>query len=110
MKQKTYPQEVTDEVLAIGQALKTLFEGQNSNLRTLAKFSDMSVNSVKAVLSGKTANIASYSLVAKALGTDLVSVIGTVGATPPSPNLSVPKDEEQEEKPEADPTDDLLIQ
>tara|TARA_R110002074_G_scaffold402324_1_gene607109 strand:- start:171157 stop:171477 length:321 start_codon:yes stop_codon:yes gene_type:complete len=106
MKQKIYPQEVTDEVLSIGQAIKVLFDAQKSNLRTIAKFSGMSVNSVKAVLTGKTANIASYSLVAKALGTNLVDVIQIVGTHPPAPTLAVPAKEEESQ----DPTDNLQIQ
>jgi hypothetical protein len=108
MKQKIYPKEITDEIELIGLAIKSLFESQKANLRTIAKFSDMSVNSVKAVLTGKTANIASYSLVAKALGSTLLDVIEKIGEAPPTQTLSVPKKEEDEEK--KDPTDDLLIQ
>lgn len=78
MKQKIYPQEILAEVEAIGLALKTVFDSQGNNLRTIAKFSGMSVNSVKAVLNGQTGNIASYSLVAKALGTTLINAIATV--------------------------------
>lgn len=75
MKNKTYPTEITDEIMEIANALKSIFTTTNSNIRTIAKFSSMSVNSVKSVLAGKTANIASYSLIAKALGTNLIDVV-----------------------------------
>lgn len=75
MKNKTYPTDVVDEVQAIGNALMEVFKASKTNLRAISRFSSMSVNSVKAVLAGNTANIASYSLVAKALGTDLITLI-----------------------------------
>jgi lambda repressor-like predicted transcriptional regulator len=75
MTTKNYPTEITDEVANIAKQLTIEFNKCGSNLRTIAKFSSLSVNSVKAVLSGKTANIASYSLIAKAMGTTLVNVI-----------------------------------
>lgn len=106
MKQKIYPTEITDEILSIGQAMKSIFDSQKSNLRTIAKFSDMSVNSVKAVLTGKTANIASYGLVAKALGTTLVDVVAASTSVECAPVLAVPKETPEEQ----DPTDQLLIQ
>ena len=106
MKQKIYPEEISDEILSIGQALKNVFDTQKANLRTIAMFSDMSVNSVKAVLSGKTANIASYALVAKALGTKLVDVVTAATSITPYPTLSVPKSKPEE----IDPTTQLLIQ
>lgn len=54
------------------------FNASKSNLRTVSKFSGLSVNSVKSVLTGKTANIASYSLIAKALGTNLIDIVGKI--------------------------------
>ena len=78
MTTKNYPTEITDEVANIAKQLTIEFNKSGSNLRTIAKFSSLSVNSVKAVLSGKTANIASYSLIAKAMGTTLVNVIHTM--------------------------------
>lgn len=75
MTTKNYPAEITNEVSAIAARLSAEFKTSGGNLRTVAKFSGLSVNSVKAVLAGKTANIASYSLIAKALGTTLVDVI-----------------------------------
>jgi lambda repressor-like predicted transcriptional regulator len=81
MNKKTYPTDVTDEVTKIASALNAMFKSQSANLRTIAKFSSMSVNSVKSVLSGKTANIASYSLIAKALGTNLIDVIHSLRAS-----------------------------
>jgi lambda repressor-like predicted transcriptional regulator len=81
MNKKTYPQDITDEVAKIATALDTLFKNQKSNLRNIARFASISVNSVKSVLAGKTANIASYSLIAKALGTTLTDVIYNIKAT-----------------------------
>lgn len=72
---KQYPAEITSEIQSIAATLHNLMKNSSSNIRTLAKFSSMSINSVKAVLDGKTANIASYCLIAKALGTNLIDVI-----------------------------------
>lgn len=105
MKQKVYPKEVTNEVLVIGQALKGLFNSQGCNLRTIAKLSDMSVNSVKAVLAGSTANIASYSLVAKSLGTTLLEVAFKIQTG----TATLAKAEESKEEIPEDPTNDLSI-
>ena len=105
MKQKTNPKEIAEEVQSIGDALKLVFDQQKSNLRTIAKYSDMSVNSVKAVLSGKTANIASYSLVAKALGTTLVDVVVALNNYIPG-NPTLPAIAESA----SDPIDNLFIQ
>jgi len=75
MAKKTYPNDITDEVMKIAAELNKIFKTTKGNLRNIAKFSGMSVNSVKAVLAGKTANIASYAMIAKALGTTLMDVI-----------------------------------
>lgn len=94
MKQKTYPSDITDEVKRIGDELNTIFKASGTNLRTLSKFSSMSVNSVKAVLAGNTANIASYSLVAKALSTNLIDVVTSLKDVPvaidPAPVADAP--------------------
>lgn len=78
MTKKTYPIDITNEILVISAELSRLFKSNKGNLRNIAKFSGMSVNSVKAVLAGKTANIASYSLIAKALGSNLIYVIQAI--------------------------------
>ena len=78
MKTKIYPQDVLDQIQAIGAELACIFSLEKTNLRSISKFSNMSVNSVKSVLAGKTGNIASYALVAKALGTDLITVISKI--------------------------------
>lgn len=75
MKNKTYPANITNEISLIATELKNLFTTNKANIRTVAKFSGLSVNSVKSVLTGKTANIASYSLIASALGTNLIDLV-----------------------------------
>ena len=80
MTQKNYPQDITNEINLISVELTKIFTKNKSNLRTIAKFSGMSVNSVKSVLAGKTANIGSYCMIAKALGTTLTDVIYTMKA------------------------------
>ena len=75
MTQKNYSVDITNEISAIAAELKKVFNNTKGNLRTIAKFSGMSVNSVKSVIAGKTANIASYCLIAKALGTTLTDLI-----------------------------------
>jgi len=72
---KIYPNEILTEIQGIAGEMNSLFKTQKNNLRTIAKFAGISVNSVKSVLAGETANIASYSLVAKALGTSLTNVV-----------------------------------
>lgn len=78
MNQKIYPNDVLEQIQAIGSKLSSIFNTESTNLRTISKFANMSVNSVKSVLAGKTGNIASYALVAKALGTDLISVVSDI--------------------------------
>ena len=78
MNHKIYPNDVVEQIQSIGNKLSTIFNKEKTNLRTISKFANMSVNSVKSVLSGKTGNIASYALVAKALGTDLITVISEI--------------------------------
>ena len=87
MKNKTYPADVTDEIAKISAQLSLLFKSGANNLRTVAKFSGLSVNSVRSVLDGKTANIATYSLIAKALGSNLIDLVcAAKNATPvPTP-------------------------
>lgn len=72
---KTYPLDITEEINKIASALKQRYDNSKENLRNISRFSGLTVNSIKAVLNGKTANIASYSLVAKALGTTLIDII-----------------------------------
>ncbi len=88
MKNKTYPADVTEEISKISTQLATLFKSGANNLRTVAKFSGLSVNSVRSVLDGKTANIATYSLIAKALGTNLIDLVAAVKASTPSTTAS----------------------
>lgn len=78
MNQKIYPNDVVEQIQAIGNKLSTIFNNEKTNLRSISKFANMSVNSVKSVLAGKTGNIATYALVAKALGTDLITVISEI--------------------------------
>jgi len=84
MKNKTYPTDVTEEISKISNQLSTLFKSGANNLRTVAKFSGLSVNSVRSVLDGKTANIATYSLIAKALGTNLIDLVANLKNSTPS--------------------------
>lgn len=72
---KVHPPEIIQEVEKIAKILSDEFARTSANLRTIAKQANMSVNSVRTILEGKTANIASYALIAKALGTNLVELI-----------------------------------
>ncbi len=72
---KTHPPEVTAEVLLISGLLSAEFTRTKSDLRCVAKSAGMSVNSVKNIIGGKTANIASYCAIAKAMGTSLTALI-----------------------------------
>ena len=75
MTKKTYPVDVTNEISAIAAELSALQKKSGTNVRTIAQFAGISINSVKSALAGKTANIATYVLIAKAMGTTFTSVI-----------------------------------
>ena len=75
MTKKTYPVDVTNEISAIAEELSALQKKSGTNVRTIAQFAGISINSVKSALAGKTANIATYVLIAKAMGTTFTSVI-----------------------------------
>jgi len=72
---KVHPPEILQEVEKIAKMLSDEFVRTNANLRTVSKQANMSINSVRTILEGKTANIASYALIAKALGSSLVDLI-----------------------------------
>lgn len=91
MKSKTYPVEILQEIASISNSLSSLFKSSKTNLRAIAKFSGLSVNSVKSVLAGETANIGSYALVAKALGTTLTKVIANTYNTSTDTTVSTPQ-------------------
>lgn len=78
MTNKTYSNDVINDLAKIGAALSSLQKSSGINLRTIAKFSSLSVNSVKSVLAGKTGNIASYDMVARSLGSSLIGVIAGI--------------------------------
>lgn len=81
MTKKTYPADVHNEIVQISTALATLVKSTSTSVRSIAQFAGISVNSVKSVLSGKTANIATYALIAKALGTSLTAIIQSMVVT-----------------------------
>lgn len=85
MTKKTYPTDVHNEIVQISTALSSLVKSTNTSIRTIAQFAGISVNSVKSVLSGKTANIATYALIAKALGTNLIAVVQTIALNGTAP-------------------------
>ena len=72
---KVYPPELKQDLIDVGAALTRIQKKNNIKYRSIAKFSSLSVNSVKSVLAGNTANIASYDMVARSLGTTLISLI-----------------------------------
>lgn len=75
MTKKTYPVDITNEISAIAAELATLQKKSGINVRTIAQFAGISINSVKSALAGKTANIATYVLIAKAMGTTFTAVV-----------------------------------
>lgn len=80
MTKKTYPTDISNEISAISSELNSLIKTTKTNLRTIAQHAGISVNSVKSVLAGKTANIATYALIAKALGTTLTDIVKAIPA------------------------------
>lgn len=73
-KIKNYPTAVEDDLKALSKELQeTQFNGKWT-LRTIAKLANLSVNSVKSILEGQTANIASYDMVARAMNTTLFDI------------------------------------
>ena len=73
-KAKTYSPEVLDSVKQIGKCLQDLQQGTSASLKTLSTNSGLSINSIKSIFKGSTANIASYDSLARALGTCLTKV------------------------------------
>ncbi len=77
-KIKTYSQDVLNSVKEIGEQLSQRQKELKTSLKVLSASSGLSVNSIKAIFEGMTANIASYDSLARALGTSLVQVAGTL--------------------------------
>lgn len=73
-KTKTYSPEVLEAVGKIGSALHNLQMKNATSLKTIATSSGLSVNSIKSIFKGSTANIASYDSLARALGSSLFEV------------------------------------
>lgn len=89
MTKKTYPADISNEINQISVALNSLVKSTNTSIRSIAQFAGISVNSVKSVLTGKTANIATYALIAKALGTNLITVVQTINVAPATTTVNV---------------------
>jgi transcriptional regulator with XRE-family HTH domain len=81
-KVKTYHPATIKTVEAVGTFLKGQFNAKGLSLKTLSAASGLSVNSIKSILKGATANIASYDALARALGTDLISIMAAIKAAP----------------------------
>jgi transcriptional regulator with XRE-family HTH domain len=73
-KAKTYSSQVLETVKQIGTALQGLQQSSSISLKTLATNSGLSINSIKSIFKGSTANIASYDSLARALGSSLTKV------------------------------------
>jgi len=67
-KTKTHSDKVLQQVKEISVALRAGFISKNISMGTLVKETGLSSNSIKTILKGETANIASYISVASALG------------------------------------------
>lgn len=81
---KVHSPEVAIQVATFSTILKDEFIRTKADLRTVAKSAGMSVNSVKNIIGGKTANIASYCAISQALGipfTDLIAREKNKGTT-----------------------------
>jgi hypothetical protein len=73
-KTKTYSPKVLESVNKIGSALHGMQIKNAVSLKTIATTSGLSVNSIKSIFKGATANIASYDSLARALGSSLLEV------------------------------------
>lgn len=67
-----YSDTTINDLKMIGDVLLSYKQKEKIDFRSLAARSNLSVNSVKSVVNGKTGNIASYATVAEALGTTLL--------------------------------------
>jgi transcriptional regulator with XRE-family HTH domain len=76
-KAKTYSPLVLETVKQIGVSLQEIQQRSNVSLKTIATNSGLSINSIKSIFKGATANIASYDSLARALGTSLLEVAST---------------------------------
>jgi hypothetical protein len=81
-KTKTYSPEVLTAVKTIGSALQTYQQKNNASLKTLSTASGLSINSIKSIFKGATANIASYDSLARALGSSLIEIACNCAPTP----------------------------
>jgi hypothetical protein len=73
-KAKTYSPEVLNTIKKLGVSLQEIQQRGNVSLKHIATNSGLSINSIKSIFKGATANIASYDSLARALGTSLIEV------------------------------------
>lgn len=74
-KKKNYPNDTLVSIQSIGASLTKLMESSKMSMRGVSQVSGIAVNSIKSVLQGATANIATYDMVARALGSSLIEVV-----------------------------------
>jgi len=74
-KKKNYPQDTLNDLQIIADRLNKLMVTAGFSIRGIAQKSGISINSIKSVLDGQTANIATYDAVARVFGTSLLNLL-----------------------------------
>ena len=82
---KIYPPEISKELTDIGTELRNKWRASGKGLATFAASCKLSVNSVKAIFRGQTANIANYMMVMRELGLDLSTTTDLIDTKKNSP-------------------------
>lgn len=92
---KTYSKTITNELADIGKELLIKWRATSKPLAPFAATCNLSVNSVKAIFRGATANIANYMTVMHELGTDLATITNLVDLNKTSPaEVAAPQGED----------------
>jgi transcriptional regulator with XRE-family HTH domain len=74
-KKKNYLETTLADLASISTAYNKLMQDSGMSIRGIAQRSGISINSIKSVMEGRTANIATYDEVARAFDTSLIKII-----------------------------------
>lgn len=81
--------QTLSDIALIGASLSKIMASKKMTFRFLAQDSGLSINSVKTILSGGTANIACYDMISRSLGTTLLSVVNSLDTSKVTPQENI---------------------
>ena len=79
--ERIYPEYVSDQLTALAGLINAKVATTGVSIKDLAVKSNLTVSSVKSILGGKTANIASYLMVLDALGSSLIEACQLISSS-----------------------------